>query len=167
MALGISSDIVILIRKATENDARVAWEIRNAAINCQCTGYYPAEDLKSWTSGEMTDQFLHMVEDSFYVAAVDGRVIGTGMIDLDSGKLDAIFVHPNHMGSGVGKQIMLHLEQLAIEAGLTQVKLDSTLNASSFYRARGFVGEEVSKCKSPRGELLDCIPMKKSIENDA
>ena len=87
--------------------------------------------------------------------------------DLDTGKIDAIFVHPNHMGAGVGKQILLHLEQIAIEAGLTQLKLDSTLNASSFYRAYGFEGEKVSKYKSPWGATLDCIPMAKHIRSDA
>ncbi len=158
---------MISIRKANKNDAMVAWEIRNAAINSHCTSYYPAEDLETWTSGEVSDNFVHMVVYNFYIAEVDGQVIGTGMIDLESGKLDAIFVHPNHMGTGVGRLILLHLEQLAIDAGLTQLNLDSTLNASSFYQACGFVGKKVSKYISPRGVTLECIPMKKSIGSDA
>ena len=158
---------MILIRKANESDARVAWQIRNAAIDSQCTGHYPSEELELWTSGEMTEKFICAVADSLYVAILDGQVIGTGMIDLDFGNVDAIFVHPSYMGSGVGKRILLHLEKLAVEAGLTQLKLDSTLNAGSFYQACGFVGGEISKYKSPRGLLLDCIPMKKSIGNDA
>ena len=89
------------------------------------------------------------------------------MIDLDCGKVDAIFVNPNCMRLGVGRQIMLHLEKIAIKAGLSQLKLDSTLNAEPFYRACGFAGGKASKYKSPRGILLDCIPMKKRIRNDA
>jgi GNAT superfamily N-acetyltransferase len=163
----MSSGIVISIRKATKSDAGVAWEIRNAAINNQCKGYYPEEDLKSWTRRELPDNFVDMVADYFYMAVLNGRVVGTGMIDLDSGKLDALFVHPNHMGIGVGRRILLHLEQLAIAAGLTQLKLNSTLNACSYYQAYGFEGNKVSKYRSPRGVSLDCIPMKKSIGNDA
>ena len=158
---------MISIRKATKSDAGIAWEIRNAAINSQCKGHYPAKDLALWTSGEPPDDFVDMVANSFYTAVLENQVIGTGMIDLDTGKIDAIFVHPNHMGAGVGKQILLHLEQIAIEAGLTQLKLDSTLNASSFYRAYGFEGEKVSKYKSPWGATLDCIPMAKHIRSDA
>ncbi len=158
---------MILVRKANDTDARAAWEIRNAAINSQCSGYYPPDDLKLWTGGDMTEKFVSTVVESLYVAVVGSQVIGTGMIDLDSGKIDAVCVHPNHMGTGVGREIMSHLEKLAIEAGLNQLKLDSTLNASSFYRTCGFVGYKVTKYKSPRGILLDCIPMKKSIRNDA
>lgn len=164
---GIGIGSMTSIRKATRSDARVAWEIRNASINSQCKGHYPEKDLALWTSGEAPDDFVEMVEKSFYTAVREDQVIGTGMIDLDTGKIDAIFVHPNHMGAGVGKQILLHLEQLAIEAGLTRLILDSTLNASGFYRAYGFEGEKVSRYKSPWGAMLDCIPMVKNIGIDA
>jgi N-acetylglutamate synthase-like GNAT family acetyltransferase len=156
---------VISIRKANEEDAQAAWHIRNAAINSHCAGHYPPEALESWTRGDVTEDFVSAVVDSFYVATLDGEVVGTGMIDLDSGKVDAIFVHPNNMGTGVGSQILSYLEKLAIDAGLTQVNLESTLNAAPFYRACGFVGETVSKYKSPRGVSLDCIPMKKGLRS--
>lgn len=111
----------------------------------------------------MTEQFIEVVEDSFYVAISDGQVVGTGMINLQSGKVDAIFVHPSRMRSGIGRQVLLHLEKLALAAGLNQLSLDSTLNASRFYRAHGFVGDSVAKYESPRGISLDCIPMVKKV----
>lgn len=149
------------IRKARKDEAQVIWEIRNAAINSQCVGHYSPEDLEIWTSGEMTKQFIDIVESSFYVATVDGCVVGTGMINLESGKLDAIFVHPSHIRTGIGKQIMLHLEKLALDAGLTQLSLESTLNAVTFYQAQGFVGDSIAKYVSPKGISLECIPMLK------
>ncbi|MCP4262533.1 MAG: GNAT family N-acetyltransferase [Planctomycetes bacterium] len=155
------------IRKADRNDAGVAWDIRNAAINGQCTGHYPPELLEIWTDGEMTEQFVKTVVDSFYVVIVDDHVVGTGMIDLESGKVDAMFVHPSKMGTGLGRRILSYLEKLAHEAGLAQVSLESTLNAAAFYRACGFVGQTTAKYESPRGISLDCIPMKKSLCNIA
>ena len=154
---------MISIRKADRNDAQAAWGLRNAAINSQCTSYYPPESLRIWTEGEMTEQFVTTVADRFYVATLDDNVVGTGMIDLESGKVDAIFVHPSKMRNGVGRQILSHLENLALEAGLDHVSLESTLNASTFYRACGYVGETTAKYESPRGISLDCIPMKKSL----
>jgi GNAT superfamily N-acetyltransferase len=161
--LGIRTSNVFSIRKAGKDDARAAWHIRNAAIMIQCTGHYPSQSLELWTRGEMTDEFVSAVVGSFYVATLDGQVVGTGMIDLESGKVDAIFVHPKQMGTGIGRRIVSYLEDLAIEAGLSLLHLDSTLNAASFYRACGFVGETVCKYESPRGLSLDCIPMKKSL----
>ena len=154
---------VIVIRKAHKIDAQEIWDIRNAAINSQCISHYSPAELEIWTNGKMTEQFIEVVEDSFYVAISDGQVVGTGMINLESGKVDAIFVHPSRMRSGIGRQVLLHLEKLALAAGLNQLSLDSTLNASRFYRAHGFVGDSVAKYESPRGISLDCIPMVKKV----
>lgn len=158
---------MISIRKADENDAQAVWDIRNAAINSQCTGHYPSELLEKWTDGEMTDEFVKAVVDKFYVATLDDHVVGTGMIDLESGEVGAMFVHPSNMGIGVGRRILLCLEQLALEAGLAEMSLESTLNATPFYRAGGFVGETIGKYESPRGISLDCMQMKKSLLNTA
>jgi GNAT superfamily N-acetyltransferase len=90
--------------------------------------------------------------------------VGTGMVNLESGKVDAIFVDPAHMGAGVGKKIMSHLESLARQHGLTELHLESTLNAAPFYRSCGFRGEQVAVYNSPRGISLACIPMDKRLE---
>ena len=165
--LGIGETNVISIRKADENDAQAAWDMRNAAINSQCTGHYPPELLEIWTEGEMTEQFVKMVVAGFYVATLDDHIVGTGAIDLESGEVGAMFVDPSKMGTGVGKRILSYLEKLALEAGLAHVSLESTLNAAPFYRACGFAGETAAKYESPRGISLDCIPMRKSLRNIA
>jgi GNAT superfamily N-acetyltransferase len=154
---------MLAIRKADKDDARVIWDIRNAAIISQCTGHYSAEELEIWTRGEMTEQFTETVEDSFYVATLDDHVVGTGMINLEAGTVDAIFVRPGQMRTGIGRQLLLHLEKIALHAGLSHLRLDSTLNAAPFYRACGFVGESVAKYESPRGIALDCIRMTKRL----
>ncbi len=154
---------VVEIRKAHKDEAQLILEIRNAAIRSQCIGHYSPEDIEIWASVEATNQFIEVVENSLYVASMDGCVVGTGMVNLESGKVDAIFVHPSQMRTGIGRQIMLYLEKLALDAGLTQLSLESTLNAVKFYRAQGFVGDLVAKYVSPRGFLLDCIPMTKKF----
>ncbi len=112
---------------------------------------------------EATKQFIELVEKHLYVATIAGTVVGTGMVNLESGKVDAIFVHPNYMRCGIGRQIMLHLEQYALDTGLTQLNLESTLNAVTFYRSLGFVGDAIAKYVSARGFSLNCIPMRKNI----
>lgn len=133
------------------------------AIRNQCVGYYSLEELEIWTNGTITLQFIEAVEDSFHVAALEGHVVGTGIVNLESGKVDAIFVHPSHMRSGIGRQILLHLEKIAHDAGLTHLHLDSTLNAAAFYRACGFVGDSIAQYESPRGISLNCIAMTKTL----
>ena len=155
------------MRKAIRADAQIAWDIRIAAVNSQCAGHYSAETLRAWTEGSLSNAFAEAVVNLCHVATVDGVVVATGMVDLDSGQLDAIFVDPTHARTGVGKRVLQYLESLAIEAGLTQLQLDSTLNAAPFYRAQGYVGDAVGTYNSPRGISLACIPMTKALSRDA
>ena len=101
----------------------------------------------------------------FYIATVGDAVVGTGMIDRSTGRLDAIMVRPDMTRHGIGKQMMSFLEDIARTAGLTELMLDSTLNAAEFYRSCGFVGDAIGKYQSPRGITLDCVPMTKVLRS--
>jgi len=147
------------ICKAGANDAHSAWAIRNSSIQRQCAGCYPLEVVDAWTSGEMPDAFVEDVERSFFVARLEGRVVGTGALDLKTGKIDAVFVHPDYMRFGIGRAIVLRLVELARDAGLASLTLEATLNATPFYRACGFSGGETATYQSPRGFAFDCVPM--------
>ncbi|HET7371497.1 MAG TPA: GNAT family N-acetyltransferase [Gammaproteobacteria bacterium] len=82
---------------------------------------------------------------------------------MTAGKIDAMFVHPEFMGLGIGKRIMSYLESLAREAALSRLHLESSLNAAQFYRSCGFVGDEFAEYHSPRGISLECILMHKHL----
>jgi len=154
---------MIVIRKATNGDSESAWNLRNAAINEKCIGLYPPNVLKIWTAGNKSEIFVSDVVRCFYVATVGNHVIGTAAIDIDKRQIDAVFVHPDHMGRGVGRRLMVHMESLARAKGLKDVVLDATLNAVPFYRACGFTGEGVKTYNSPRGIVIDCISMSKFL----
>ncbi|WP_130618605.1 GNAT family N-acetyltransferase [Dyella amyloliquefaciens] len=151
------------IRKATIDDASISFAIRREAIRAQCQGHYSPRDLEIWTAGEMSEVFARRVADHFHVAVVDGRVVGTGMIDLVSGKIDAVFVAPEYMGRGIGHALMAYLERLAIAAERQEVHLDATLNAAPFYRAMGFEGSDTAVYESSLGVSLVCVPMTKYL----
>lgn len=156
----------MVIRKADRGDVQRIWDIRIAAIRAQCRGFYREEILEAWTKGDLSDQFVAWVESSFYVATDGDAIVGTGTINMESGQIDAVFVHPDYIGHGVGKRMMAHLEGLALSTELKAVSLDSTLNAAPFYRKCGFHGDAIGAYESPRGFTLDCIPMTKIISRN-
>ena len=151
------------IRQVGSADAEITYQIRNAAIRAQCAGFYAPDLIDAWTAGHHADWFAGKYTEHFYVLEVAGQAVATGMLHLDKGQLDAIFVRPEHMQQGLGKTMVAFLERLAQQHGLKQLCLESTLNAAAFYRTCGFVGDEVSQYHSPRGFSLDCVRMVKVI----
>ena len=156
-----------MIRKATRNDAQAILDTRVAAIRAQCREFYRTEILDAWTSGDLTEQFALWVESSFHVAVDGDKVLGSAAIDLYSGQIDGIFVLPDLMSKGIGRQLLTSLENMALAAGLDQLVLNSTLNAAPFYRKCGYEGNAVAVYSSPRGFNLDCVPMTKVLRRSA
>ncbi len=152
----------IAIRKATLEDAKVAGHIRKEAILNQCITCYSQEAMDIWTSGNSSEVYLDDTE-NLYVALEKNEVVGTGIIDLKTGKIGAVFVRPSYMRQGIGASLVNFLEQLAKKNGIDKITLKSTLNAASFYRHCGYEGDEISEYHSPRGIVIKCVPMTKNI----
>ncbi|MGE7816862.1 GNAT family N-acetyltransferase [Pseudomonas sivasensis] len=151
------------IKRATPEDANAAFDIRREAIRSQCIGAYTAEQMALWTRGSADDGYRTLMEKPFYLGWVNDEPVATGMLDLDNNEVGALFVLPQFTGRGYGKAMLDHLEALARELELAEVVLDATLNAASFYRACGYVGEQPAIYRSPSGLELACIPMTKRI----
>jgi len=151
------------IRRANKHDISVAWEIRKESIIAQCSEYYSPEIIDLWLNGALPDSFEAELESNFYIAIVNDEIAGLGALSYKENKIYAIFVKPTFLGKGVGKQMMLFLEALAIKKGCGTVYLDSTLNAAPFYRSLGYIGDEVIKYHNPRGFIMDCVAMEKRV----
>ncbi|WP_419793551.1 GNAT family N-acetyltransferase [Pseudomonas palleroniana] len=151
------------IRRATPDDADRAFEIRREAIRGQCIGAYSAEQMALWTRGCASDGYNALMEKLFYLGWVNGQPVATGMLDLANNEVGALFVLPAFTGRGYGKAMLDHLESVARALAIEEVVLDATLNAASFYRACGYVGEEQAVYHSPSGLTLACVPMVKRL----
>ncbi|MFL1480404.1 GNAT family N-acetyltransferase [Pseudomonas grimontii] len=151
------------IKRATQADAEVAFDIRLQAIRSQCIGAYTVEQMALWTRGKAEDGYSALMEKSFYLGCLNGEPVATGMLDPANNEVGALFVLPAFTGRGYGKAMLDHLEHVARELAIEEVVLDATLNAASFYRACGYVGDEQAIYHSPSGLQLACIPMKKHL----
>jgi GNAT superfamily N-acetyltransferase len=154
---------MLTIRKATCDDAFDAWHIRKESVHAACAEHYPAAALSAWVNGTPTEKWISIVDRDFYVATDEELVIGTGMLTVANGRVDAIFVRPFHMGRGIGREMLQFLEFLAGNHGVTTMRLDATLNAAPFYRRCGWAGDSVSTYRTGRGLELACVPMTKRL----
>lgn len=151
------------IRRATPDDARIAFEIRRQAILHQCVGAYSQQQMLDWTKGAAEDGYDTLMQKHFYLGCIEDEPVTTGMLDLERREIGAIFIRPDFMQLGLGKRVLFFLEDVARDLGLTEVFLDATLNAVDFYRRCGYVGEERAVYQSPSGLQLACVPMVKKL----
>ncbi|NIE73648.1 GNAT family N-acetyltransferase [Pantoea sp. Ap-967] len=154
---------MLAIRPARYSDAEVAFDIRLQAIRHQCITVYTPEQVQAWTQVPLTDRYRASVERQYHIAWWGEAAVATGFIDFQSGELGAVFVLPGFMGQGIGKSMIHYLERLAREAGLAEIHLDATPNATAFYHRCGFHGEESGIYTSPSGLELACTPMRKRL----
>ncbi|MFM9379846.1 GNAT family N-acetyltransferase [Pseudomonas sp. UV AK001] len=151
------------IKRATPEDAWIAFEIRRLAIRHQCIGAYSGQQMLDWTKGSAQDGYDTLMQKHFYLGYVEGEPVATGLLDLEHREIGAIFIHPDFMRRGLGKRVLSFLEALARSLGLAEVCLDATLNAADFYRRCGYVGEGSAVYHSPSGLQLACVPMVKKL----
>ena len=79
--------------------------------------------------------------DTYYVVAEqDSKLLGYYAIEKcaeNRYELDALFVEPAHIGSGVGKALIDHAKKVVLELGGKTLIIQGDPNAEKFYRAAG------------------------------
>ncbi|GIU05716.1 MULTISPECIES: GNAT family N-acetyltransferase [unclassified Shewanella] len=153
-----------MIRLATSKDTLAIWQIRTQAILTSCVTDYSAEIASKWAHSPMPQGFdMILLKLKALVFVQDGKLLGFGFIDVETGCLEALFVAPESHGCGVGKAIARELELQAIAAGLKSLSLSSALNALCFYQSLGYLAKSQTTWQHPLGFELACVPMSKTL----
>ncbi|AUX21919.1 hypothetical protein SOCEGT47_024160 [Sorangium cellulosum] len=155
---------MVILRSAESTDAASTWSVRAAAIRELCESDYGAAELAAWASTPMPDRHAAATSrESFLVAEQDGAVVGFGLLDTETSEVEAVFVHPGAARRGIGRQLLAGLEDIARRAGLTSLRLSSSLNAVRFYEGAGYQRVERTVYRHPSGLELACVAMRKSL----
>jgi GNAT superfamily N-acetyltransferase len=104
-----------------------------------------------------------MREFEFFVAEEE-RVLGFFILNLKGAELNALYLHPDAIGRGVGRRLFEYAERLALQSSVSELKLKSTLNAVVFYEAFGFRRVRESVHINPSGAELPCVEMTKALK---
>ena len=104
-----------------------------------------------------------ITEKIMIVAEDEGGIQGLGILDPERREIGAIYVHPRVKGTGVGRRLLLGLEDRASKAHIHRLTLCSTLNALGFYRHHGYIREGKAYHELPNGVALECIRMYKTL----
>ncbi len=153
----------IRFERVTDADGPEFHELRRNAIRAGCAEHYASSQIEVWTEPSADMGLRKPIPEHFYFAKIGDVTVACGMLDVASGRIDAMFVLPAYFGRGIGQAMMRHLEAIARDHGLQNLTLDATLNAVTFYRSQGFQGDAAGTYHSPRGITLECVPMRKPL----
>ena len=168
----MSADRPFRIRRAAPADAEAICAVHVASIRGLCAGHYTAAQIDAWAGGKRPELYARAMEqgEAMFVAellppaaggAGSATVIGIGT--AQGGEVRAVYVHPDHVGRGVGSALLKAVEAHARAEGISVLRLHSTLNARSFYAAYGYQDEGEAVFPLRPGVELPCVKMSKRL----
>ncbi len=163
-SLGDTTMSSIVFRNAQSSDAASAWALRTEAIRSNCASHYSKEIVDSWSAMPMPTAFGEVLEKEQYVVAeIDGCIVGFAGLKAEAKEVDAVFVTPALVRTGLGKQLLERVESQARQLGFKAVALHASLNSVPFYLRSGY--SEIAKgFHSTRSGLsIACVHMEKQL----
>lgn len=123
------------IRQASSQEAT---ELTRIAHDAKRYWGYPEHWMQRWESDlTLTPEFI--ANNHVYVAEDGDRLSGFYALTIKdkSAELEHLWVAPDSIGTGVGKELFLNAMQKAAELRVTSVEISSDPNAESFYQKMG------------------------------
>ena len=141
------------IRQATSSEAETLTRI---AHDAKKHWGYPEHWMQRWNADlTITPEFISA--NHVYVAEDGDRVSGFYALTIKDRKaeLEHMWVAPELIGTGVGKELFLAAMEKAAELKVTNVEISSDPNAEGFYKKMGAyrIGETISELDGERREL--------------
>ncbi|MEM7793606.1 MAG: GNAT family N-acetyltransferase [Cyanobacteria bacterium P01_C01_bin.118] len=160
----------ISIEPADSDDAKAILAIHYAAIRQTAASSYSQEVIEAWSHNPTDEKRIqrikqHWIENPNHhmvVAKVNDLIVGFGFIH-NQGEIQGVYVHPDYGRQGIGGQLLMTLEEVAIAAHLSQLRVDSSLNAELFYKQHGFEVIEYGSHQLNSGLSVSCVKMHKNL----
>jgi N-acetylglutamate synthase-like GNAT family acetyltransferase len=134
------------IRRADAADAQILSALIQRTVQFSNAADYDAATIeaicKNFTPALVLEKMA--ARDVFVAHTPDGDLCGT--ISLGNGKLHSLFVDPDRQRAGMGRQLVVYLEQHARRSGLRELHLSSSLTARPFYARLGYQDIRFEPC---------------------
>lgn len=134
----------VVMRSFKDSDAEAVSELIRKTINISNKKDYPEDLMDRLITSETPEHVLERASwTHFYVAELDGSIIGCGAIGPFWGKEDesslfTIFVLPEHQGKGVGRLIINTLEKDEFFQRAKRVEIPASITGVPFYLKMGY-----------------------------
>ncbi len=152
------------VRRAMGRDARAACQVvrRSIAELCAADHHDDEETLAEWLANKNVSSFEGWICSGRHIALVakeNGGVCAFGLLNRE-GSLSLLYVSPDTRFQEVSKALLGALEQEALDAGIQEITLASTITARHFYLRCGYA---MTGDPYPGFGVTLCYPMSKRL----
>ena len=134
----------MFIRRFEECDAQAVSDLIISTLRITNRKDYPEEYLENIIKHMQPDDITERAEaQHFYVVEENDCLLGCGSIGPYRGREDesclfTVFVHPDHQGRGIGRQIIETLEQDDFFLRAKRVEIPASITGVPFYLKMGY-----------------------------
>ena len=159
----------IKLRPFLDEDAEDLLRVHYSAVNETAASHYNQDTRQQWSQPvgpERVATYLRQrdVEEQLTVVALrDEAMVGFATLVPANKEVRAVYVSHSCGRLGVGSQLLGAVEQLARGRGLSELHLDSSLNAEAFYLAHGYGGNERHVIELRSGVSIETVRMSKVL----
>ena len=158
--------ILTLLRSAQPADCHDIYHVHEYAVQYTCRHGYDPVVLEAWRELLAPESYLETLSDpkrELWVAEYKGNIQGFFQLDLKEAQLDALYVHPFVHNQGLGTALLHKAEALAVNAGLSFIKLYASNNSISFYRLNGYDSLCKAELRLNPSVTVGCELMRKNL----
>lgn len=157
----------VRFRQARPEDAQAILDIKQAAIGSIETGQYTSEELSAWQpDDDALEDFERAIESDLFIillAEKGDEPAAYGVLNTDEHRIDAVFVHPDHMGEGIAGSLVRQFETRARMVALPELKIVASMNAKSFYESLDY-WDFGTQTRSIDGQEIEFAIMRKMFD---
>ena len=126
--------------------------------------HYSSEQLDAWCGDRSPASYLEPIQRKVvFVEEQASEVRAFAQLDLASGVVEAVYGEPAHAHTSIGAGLLTVLEAHARAHGVTELRLDSSLNAVGFYEGTGYAPLTQATHELDSGVCIPCVTMRKSF----
>ncbi|MDH5446187.1 MAG: GNAT family N-acetyltransferase [Gammaproteobacteria bacterium] len=130
-----------IVEASIEQLVEIAELVRQSiTILCEPDHGGQPHNIENWLTDRTEDKLREIMASPDAVtdvAMLDGEVAGVSHI-THQGMLVLCYIHPDHIGQGLGRQLLRTAEGRARSNGVEEIRLISTTTALEFYRTHGY-----------------------------
>ena len=127
------------IRKLLDDEYEQVIKLIYKSVHEICKGDYTQRELFAWAPENFDRVKFQKALDGCYntVMIEKNRIVGFLSMEHD-GYLNRLYTHSEYAGKGIATALLKDAQDWAMENGISEIRLDSSRTAESFYLKNGF-----------------------------